>query len=65
LPNLPIVTVRTRANIRSGPSSSATIIRAAGSRKKFSVFGRANCWVNVGVDNYKPLGWIAAALLAE
>jgi len=63
LPSLPMVTVRTPANIRSGPSSSATVIRVTGSGEKFGVFGRANGWVQVGID--KPLGWIAASLLAE
>ena len=63
LPNLSMVTVRTPANIRSGPSSSATVIRVAGSGEKFGVFGRANGWVQVGLD--KPLGWIAASLLTE
>jgi hypothetical protein len=63
LPSLPIVAVRTAANIRTGPNSSATVIRVASSGEKFSVFGRANGWVRVGI--HKPLGWIAAALLAE
>jgi hypothetical protein len=63
LPSLSMVTVRTPANLRSGPSSSATVIRVAGSGEKFNVFGRANGWVQVGTD--KPLGWIAASLLAE
>ena len=63
LPSLPIVTVRTPANIRVGPNSAATIVRLAASGEKFSVFGRANGWVRVGL--HRPLGWIAAALLAE
>ena len=61
--SLPIVTVRTPANIRSRPSPSAIVIRIAGSGEKFGVFGRSNGWVQVGLS--KPLGWIAAALLTE
>jgi Protein of unknown function (DUF4236)/Bacterial SH3 domain len=63
LPRLPIVTVRTPANIRTAPNSSARIIRVAGAGEKFGVFSRASGWVQVGLD--KPLGWIAASLLAE
>jgi uncharacterized protein YgiM (DUF1202 family) len=58
-----MVTVKTPANIRSGPSASATVIRIARAGEKFDVFGRANGWVQVGTD--KPLGWIAASLLTE
>lgn len=60
---LPIVTVRMPANIRSRPSPSATVIRVAASGEKFGVFGRANGWVEVGLG--KPIGWIAASLLAQ
>jgi hypothetical protein len=63
LPGRPIVTVKTPANIRGGPTSSATLIRRAGAGEKFGIFGRANGWVRVGTD--KPLGWIAATLLVE
>jgi Protein of unknown function (DUF4236)/Bacterial SH3 domain len=63
LPSLPIVTVRTPANIRVEPNSAAAIVRLAASGEKFSVFGRANGWVRVGL--HRPLGWIAAALLTE
>ena len=63
LRSLSIVTVRTAANIRSRPGISATVIRIAGAGEKFSVFGRENGWVQIGLS--KPLGWIAAALLAE
>jgi hypothetical protein len=61
--SLPIVTVRTPANIRSRPSPSATVIRVAASGEKFGVFSRANGWMEVGLD--KPIGWIAASLLAQ
>lgn len=60
-PSLPVVTVKTTANLRSGPSTSATIIRVAQQGEKFEVFGRANGWVQVGTE--RPLGWIAASLL--
>ena len=63
LPSLPMVTVRTPANIRSGPNLSATVIRVARSGEKFSIFGRENGWVRVGI--HTPLGWIAATLLNE
>ena len=62
-PDVPTVTVKTTANLRSGPSKSAAIIRIADNGERFTVFGRANGWVQVGTD--KPLGWIAASLLAE
>jgi hypothetical protein len=62
-PSRPVVTIKTPSNIRTGPSTSATVVRVAGSGEKFIVFGRANGWVQVGID--KPLGWIAASLLTE
>ena len=58
-----MVTAKAPANIRSRPSSSATVIRVAASGEKFRVFGRANGWVQVGLG--KPIGWIAASLLAQ
>jgi Protein of unknown function (DUF4236)/Bacterial SH3 domain len=60
---LPMVTVKTSANIRSKPSSTATVVRIASSGEKFGVFSRSNGWVQVGKD--KPLGWIAASLLTD
>lgn len=62
-PSLPMVTVKTPANIRSAPSISAGVVRVAGAGERFSAFGRANGWVQVGMD--KPIGWIAASLVTE
>lgn len=61
--NVLTATVKTAANVRSGPNISADIVRVAGSGEKFGVFARVNGWVQVGTD--KPIGWIAASLLIE
>jgi uncharacterized protein YgiM (DUF1202 family) len=58
-----MVTVKTPANIRSAPSISAAVVRVADAGEKFDVFGRANGWVQVGID--QPIGWIAASLLTQ
>jgi len=62
-PSLPTVTVKTPANIRSEPDVVATVIRVARVGEKFSVFGRAKGWVQVGTA--RPQGWIAGSLLIE
>jgi hypothetical protein len=62
-PNLSMVTVKTTANIRSAPRISSAVIRVASIGEKFGVFGRSNGWVRVGVS--RPIGWIAASLLAD
>ncbi len=61
--NAPMVMVKAPSNIRSEPSTSATVVRVARSGEKFGVFGRINGWVQVGLS--KPLGWIAASRLGE
>ena len=60
---LPLVTVKTAANVRSGPNQSAAIVRTANARERFYIFDRRNGWIQVGTD--RPLGWIAASLLSE
>lgn len=62
-PSLPMVTVKTPANIRSAPSISAAVVRVASAGEKLGVFGRANGWIQVGI--HQPIGWIAASLLTQ
>jgi hypothetical protein len=61
--SLPMVTVKTTANIRSAPSLSSAVIRIASIGEKFVVFGRSSGWVQVGID--KPIGWIATSLISN
>jgi hypothetical protein len=57
------VAIKSTANVRSGPSTSAAILRIAKAGEKFNTFNRANGWVQVGGES--PEGWIAASLLDE
>lgn len=50
-----------RANLRSGPSTGATILKTIEAGVAFRVYGRTSGWVKVGFD--QPTGWINATLL--
>lgn len=61
---LPRVLVRTPANLRVGPDSSAPVLRTAARGEAFRVYGEARGgWIQVG--GTAPEGWIHSSLLTE
>ncbi|MBL6078931.1 SH3 domain-containing protein [Belnapia sp. T18] len=61
---LPRVLVRSAANLRAGPDSSAPILRTAARGEAFRVHGEARGgWIQVGGS--APEGWIHSSLLTE
>ena len=54
-------TLTTGANIRSGPSVSASIVRVGKKGDALIVFDAREGWLQVGGD--KPEGWVAANLV--
>ncbi|WP_043359207.1 SH3 domain-containing protein [Belnapia sp. F-4-1] len=62
--SLPRVLVRSAANLRAGPDSSAPILRTAARGEAFRVHGEARGgWIQVGGTS--PEGWIHSSLLTE
>ena len=62
--SLPRVLVRTPANLRAGPDSSAPVLRTAARGEAFRVHGEARGgWIQVGAS--APEGWIHSSLLTE
>ncbi|SDB35949.1 SH3 domain-containing protein [Belnapia rosea] len=63
-PALPRVLVRTAANLRAGPDSSAPVLRTAARGEAFRIHGEARGgWIQVG--GAAPEGWIHSSLLTE
>jgi len=60
VPSLPQVRLKTGANVRSGPSRNAAVIRVGQKGEVFTKFGETNGWLQVG-----PAGtevWIAQSV---
>ena len=60
IPSLPQVRLKTGANVRTGPSRNAPIVRVGQKGEVFTKFGEANGWLQVG-----PVGvevWIARSV---
>ena len=60
-PVLPHVRLKTGANVRSGPSRNAGVLRIGQQGEAFTKFGETNGWLHVGAN--RPEGWVAQSVV--
>ena len=60
-PVFPHVRLKTEANVRSGPSRSAGVLRVGQQGEMFTKFGETSGWLHVGAN--QPEGWVARSVV--
>lgn len=58
---LPRIQLKTGANVRNGPSRSATVLRVGQQGEVFTKFSEANGWLQIGTA--QPEGWVAQSVV--